>query len=140
MIAVVDNNVYVSSLLSPHGSPARVLDAWRANAFVLVTSEPLLAEFSKVLSYPRLAPRIAPDARQVIANVAARAIIVTPTRSVAVCRDPDDNAVIEAAIAGGADYIVSGDQDLLDLREFEGIRILTPSEFLANLDPQAPAR
>jgi putative PIN family toxin of toxin-antitoxin system len=64
----------------------------------------------------------------------AQAEIARPTRRVdAVSRDPDDNRVLEAAIAGHADYIVTRDGDLLDLQEFEGIPIVSPARFLAIL-------
>lgn len=58
---------------------------------------------------------------------------VLPTRKIEVCRDPDDNAVLEAAVAAGADIIVSGDDDLLVLAPFEGIPIVGPAAFLARL-------
>ena len=48
----------------------------------------------------------------------------------AVCRDPDDNMVLECALEGHAQYIVSGDKDLLELKEFRGIRIVRAAEFL----------
>ena len=58
---------------------------------------------------------------------------MTPDIALAVSRDPDDDRVLEAAQAGHADFIVSGDRDLLDLREFVGIPILTPTGFLTLL-------
>ena len=58
---------------------------------------------------------------------------MSPTREITVSRDPDDNRILEAAVAGAADYIVTGDQDLLVLGEFEGIAIVTPTRFLAIL-------
>jgi len=59
---------------------------------------------------------------------------VNPTRTIKVCRDADDNHVIEAAIEGEADYIVTYDKDLLDLKSFESVRMITPREFLEILD------
>jgi len=59
--------------------------------------------------------------------------LVEPTHRIDASRDPDDNRVLEAAIAGEADYIVTGDRDLLELGSYEGIRIVTPAEFVALL-------
>jgi len=53
-----------------------------------------------------------------------------------VCRDPDDDKLLEIAVVGRADYLVTGDQDLLILDPFQGIPILTPAEFLAALARQ----
>jgi len=61
--------------------------------------------------------------------------VVTPTEAVEIVRDPDDNRLIEAAQAGQADVIVSGDQDLLTLVHVGQISILTPREFLESLNP-----
>ena len=70
---------------------------------------------------------LTPLTRQVV----LRGAFVTPSRSVKVCRDPDDDMVIEAALAGMAEYIVTGDKDLLTLKEFESVRFITPRVFLA---------
>ena len=58
---------------------------------------------------------------------------VMPVRQVHVCRDPDDDRVIEAALAGDARYVVTGDEDLLTLQHFEGLLFITPRDFLALL-------
>ncbi len=60
-------------------------------------------------------------------------VIQLPKALTAVCRDPDDNMVLECALEGRAQYIVSGDKDLLDLKEFRGIRIVRAAEFLSLL-------
>jgi putative PIN family toxin of toxin-antitoxin system len=62
-----------------------------------------------------------------------RGELVSPSRQIDACRDPEDNRFLEAADEGNADVIVSGDAVLLDMKEFEGIRILTVAEFLAQL-------
>lgn len=59
--------------------------------------------------------------------------MVSPTNPVMVCRDPDDNKFLEAAIAAEAEYIVTGDKDLRDLDEYEGVKIRFPAEFLREL-------
>jgi uncharacterized protein len=68
--------------------------------------------------------------RSVIAELTLSAVQVELAGTVKVCRDPDDNKVLEIAAVGRADCIVTGDQDLLVLGTFDGIPILTPAEFL----------
>jgi predicted nucleic acid-binding protein len=58
---------------------------------------------------------------------------VIPTRTITICRDPKDNKFIEAALEGNADWIVTGDAELLDLESFENISMLRPAEFLVKL-------
>jgi predicted nucleic acid-binding protein len=75
------------------------------------------------------------DADEIVDLLALAAIVVTPTETVAIARDPDDDRLIEAAQAGQADVIVTGDQDLLALGRVGQISILTPREFLAVQQP-----
>lgn len=129
--AVLDTNVIVSGI-GWKGAPAAILDAAGDSQLVLVTSAPLLAELRRVLEYPKLAKVIRGGA-QLADLVAASGVVVVPTRTLTVVSDDDDNRVLEAAIEGAADYIVSGDTDLLDLGSFRGIPILTPAEFAATV-------
>ncbi len=127
--AVLDTNVLVSGLGWP-GPPATILDAANDGRLVLVTSAPLLAELRRVLAYPKLA-RVIDGGAQLADLIAASSVVVVPSRVLAVISDESDNRVLEAAIEGAADYIVSGDADLLDLGSFEGIPIVRPAEFTA---------
>lgn len=132
MRAVVDVNVIVSGLLVRAGAPGQVLDAGAAGEFELVTSPALLAELEDVLSRPRIARRISvDDARSFVERLAAQSVLVVPEVVLAaVQRDPDDNRILEAAVAGGADVVVSGDKDLLSLEVYEDIPIVAPARFL----------
>ncbi len=85
-------------------------------------------------SYPKLQAVIG-DADEFIRFLALAAVVVTPTETVAICRDPDDDRLIEAALAARADAIVTGDQDLLTLGDIAQIQILTPRKFLETLHP-----
>lgn len=129
--AVLDTNVIVSGL-GWSGAPAAILDAVSEDRLVLVTSAPLLAELRRVLGYPRLA-KVIKGGAQLADLVAASGVVVAPNRVLTVVRDEDDNRVLEAAIEGAADYIVSGDEDLLDLGSFQGIPIIAPGEFAATV-------
>ena len=137
MRAVLDTNVIVSAVLSPGSPPDSILGASRRGAVDLVTSAPLLRELEDVLGRPQIAERLgwAPEERaSFIAALADFAVIVAPKEKLeAIKADPADNRVLEAAVAGTADYIVSGDRDLLELGSYQDIRILTPARFAAVL-------
>jgi len=132
--AVLDTNVLVSGLVAEHGPPRRVLDAWLEGRYNLVTSLYLVEELIHVLSYPRIARRLCLDEEELAAILAAllSKAEVTPGYLClpGVTRDPKDDAVVACAKEGDADYIVSGDQDLLVLGEYEGIRVVTPHRFV----------
>lgn len=138
MRTVVDTNNVVSRYLVPVGPSARIMDAWEREVFELVVSEPVLMEYERVLNYERLRRRhgMSPEeVGTVIARFRQFAILVEPTESVTVIADdPSDNRFLECAVAGGAEYIVSGDTDLLTVRSYRGIQILRATEFLAMLD------
>jgi putative PIN family toxin of toxin-antitoxin system len=88
---------------------------------VLVTSAPLLAELRRVLTYPRIA-KVIHGAVQLADLIAASSVVVTPGLVIATISDESDNLVLEAAVEGAADYIVSGDTDLLDIGSFRASR------------------
>jgi putative PIN family toxin of toxin-antitoxin system len=139
--AVLDANVFVSAILTPHGAPARVLTAWRAERFHLVVSEAILDEIARVLRYERIARRHgwSDEQLQVFIEDVAHLAILTPgrLRLAVIADDPTDDRYLESAIEGDAEYIVSGDQRLLKVREFQGIRLLTPRAFLGVLRERA---
>jgi putative PIN family toxin of toxin-antitoxin system len=140
---VLDANVFVSALLSPGAYPAEVLTAWRAEQFHLVLSLAILEELERVLRYPRIVSRHRwPEEKikQLIEDLAHLAIL-TPGRHTLklIAEDPSDNRYLECAVEGDAEYIVSGDQHLLQLAAYRRIRILTPRAFLGILaQPQQP--
>ncbi|MBA3946102.1 MAG: putative toxin-antitoxin system toxin component, PIN family [Herpetosiphonaceae bacterium] len=137
MRAVVDTNILVRALIKPQGTVGPVLHRLREGAYRLLYSESLLAELVDVLGRPRIRNKygIGPDdIAAVLTVIDLRGELVVPQRHIVVCRDPKDNQVLEATVAGRADIIVSGDDDLLVLNPFEGIPIAIPSVFLALLD------
>jgi len=134
---VIDTNVLLSAVMSPLGVPGAIFRAWRSGRFALVVSPALLAELKRTLAYPRIRIRTGwgeEEEDRFLQLLADDAMLVEPTGSLSVSRDPDDDRVLEAAEAGGADYIVSGDEDLLTLREHRGSRIVSPAQFAALLD------
>jgi hypothetical protein len=128
---VFDTNVLISAVLSPLGPPRRCL-AWAFKQGKPVVSAALLAEFDTRLFKPRIARRITSlDVAAVRLPFLAIAALVEPAPLAPTCRDPQDDLVLATAIAGRADTIVTGDEDLLVLDPFEGIRILTLAAFMA---------
>jgi putative PIN family toxin of toxin-antitoxin system len=120
------------------GNPRRVLNAARSRTIDIFASPALIAELSKVLVRERFERRlesVQSSAAKIIDEYQALATTVNvqhigPTIS----RDPDDDEVVACAIAADCDFIVSGDRDLLDLKEYRGIEILTASKFLVELE------
>ena len=133
--AIIDTNVLVSGL-GWAGPPAALLDAIFDGRIQLVTSPALLDELGRVLEYRRLAQvltKTGMTAHALVDLVAAVSTVVTPSQIVAAARDASDNRVLEAALAGDAEMVVSGDDDLLALRTFEGVPIVTPTEALKRI-------
>ena len=135
MKAVLDTNVLISAVLSHQGPSWQCLAGWRAHAYELVTSSMLYAELVQVSARPRIAARIVEPEflENLIADLDTDATFVEPEQRLHVVRDEADNRVLEAAVAGAVDYIVSGDADLLTLGVYEGIEIVAPGRFAAML-------
>ena len=133
MIRVVaDTNAFISALMFG-GLPGAFLDLALAGSFRLVTSPILLDELDEKLRMKFELP--SPDTDLVRGRLEAASDLVSTTSSVSVVKeDPDDDRVLECAIAGRADYIVSGDRHLLKLGSFEQIHILTVRHFMDRLN------
>jgi putative PIN family toxin of toxin-antitoxin system len=132
--AVVDTNVLVSALIRRQGTPGQVLRHLRSARFTIIYSLPMIVELVEVLSREHIQQKYhvtSDDVTALINLVRLRGELVSPGKQVKVCRDPKDNRFLEAALEGGADAIVSGDSDLLVMKEFETISILSVAEFLA---------
>jgi uncharacterized protein len=143
---VVDTNVWISALLNPLGAPARVLLALEAGLFTLIASEPLLAEIPSVLTRPRISRKYhlgLEEAEALVGRLRRRAMLVYPTGNVKLCRDPKDDMVIETAILGAADTLVTrdddlkGDSQLAQLLEAGGIEVMTVRRFLSALPTES---
>jgi len=142
LTAVVDTNVWVSAFLSPQGYPARVYQAARQEQFFSLTSEPLLDELTEVLTRPRLM-RLHGEPLDTIHRFVFRlkrlSLLVPVTGNLALCRDPDDDVLLETAFAGHATFLVSRDEDLtrdLNLQRAAAsldMRIMTVAQFLQQL-------
>src|SRR5574337_941005 len=131
---VLDTNVIVSGALTPKGPPATILDAWRKNRFLLITSEAIIDEVKDVLNDPilrRSYPHLT-DSRvgRLISLLRNQSIIVPGKLAVSVVKgDPDDDIFFAVALEGSTDTIVSGDKTVLGIGSFRGIRVISPSAF-----------
>lgn len=136
MRVVVDTGILVSALIRPHGSIGDVLHALRDGRFTAVYSTTMMLEVTDVLSRTKIQEKYhtqTEDITALINLVRLRGELVIPKQTVTACRDPKDNKFLEAALAGEAHAIVTGDDDLLTLNPFEGVNILRPAELLEKL-------
>jgi putative PIN family toxin of toxin-antitoxin system len=138
MIVVLDTSVIVSAFLSPSGPPAEIVHRWELHEFDVAVSSALISELESVLGYPRIARHLKWPEETISSfgrRYASAAILVEPRMRLEVIgEDPTDNRVLECAIAGNAAYIVTGDKHILDIKEYQGIVMLSPAGFLAFLN------
>ena len=137
MRAVLDTNVLVSAVNSRGGPRGSIVRAWRKRDFLLVTSEALIQELEIAILRPHILERLdrtESERSTFIADLRENSIIVEPNERLEVIEnDPADNKVLEAAVAGRVDFIVSGDAYLLALGAYGDIQILTQTRFAAVL-------
>jgi uncharacterized protein len=126
--AVFDTNILFSAT-GWRGNPFQCVEQARTGKVQAVTCRELIEELAG-----KLEERLHFSADQVVETVADYLgflrMVQIPGLLAAVSRDPEDNMVLECAVEGGAQYIVSGDNDLLVLKEFRGIQIVRASDFL----------
>jgi putative PIN family toxin of toxin-antitoxin system len=131
---VLDTNILVSTVLKSRSNPAKVFQLAKEGKVTLISSRDILSEVKAVLLYPKLRKLHGRTPREIDRFVkrAARVSFIVPgtTKIHEIKDDPTDNKYLSAAVEGKADFIVSGDHHLKDLRIFQGIRVLDPSAFL----------
>ena len=129
MRVVADTNVFVSAAIKLQSVPAFALTIVHSRG-TLLKSSTTAAQLTEVLNRPRLSRYLAPAAEATIMVWLAAAETIDIVEHVAVCRDPTDDKFLDVAINGRADFVVTGDNDLLVLEAFRGIPILTPAAFV----------
>lgn len=137
MRVVVDTNLLVSGFLWG-GTPAALIDAAIGGRFTLLTTEILITELDDVLNRPKFAKtfeKAGLTPASVVENYHQIAEIVSPSPIPSgSVRDSDDEAILACAIGGKADYIVSGDLDLLELEQFQDIPVITAKRCIEILE------
>ena len=135
MKVVLDTNVLISGLMFPGGTPGRIVAAWLEGRFEVALSLDQLAEIGRVLEYPKIRRKLGWDDDSIelfIKQLYIRAEVVELGMiTVAVPRDPGDAPILATLAAANADVLVTGDGDLLALRERYAIE--TPAEFVRRL-------
>jgi putative PIN family toxin of toxin-antitoxin system len=124
---VFDTNVLISAIIFK-GKPREIYDFALNEKYETITSSTLIAEFTGILTKKFLLSLteikiIEQEIREVFE-------VVHPKETINVVRDVDDNRVLEAAVEGKCQYIITGDKDLLILKKFQDIEIVTPEQFL----------
>lgn len=137
--ALLDTNQLVSSLLNAHGLQRQLVDAWRRRAFMLLMGPGQVEEVGEVLGRPKFAKkyRVAADDRSALLDLLRMESVLVPhAPAPGVSRDPDDDYLLGCAEAGGADYLVTGDDDLLSVERYRAVVIVDARTFLAVLSTQ----
>lgn len=136
MRVLLDTNLFISYLLTPpdrSGTIGRIVEAGFGGEFTLLLPEEVPRELGEsIVAKPFLRDRIAADdLLAFIALLREVAELLPPIEEPypAVTRDPDDDYLLAHALLAGADYLVSGDKDLLSLSPIEGLTILSPTDF-----------
>jgi putative PIN family toxin of toxin-antitoxin system len=129
---VLDTNVLVSAALFKQSKPAIVLKEVYRQEVLLISSE-ILEELQNVLKREKFDRYISEVDREIFVQVVVeRSIFFEPQVKIDICRDPKDNHILELANFGKADFIITGDDDLLVLDSFQSIPIMTPDAWLQN--------
>ena len=131
---VIDTNVYISAIFWG-GNPRKIIELGRDGKINIYTSNDIIKEITEVLlnkfklNYD--------DVERIFLDFSSFTILVKPFQPLKIIKqDPDDDKFLECAISCNANYIISGDRHLLNLKEYKGIRIVNSSEFLQIINKQ----
>ncbi len=132
MRCVVDTNVIIGALLFAESVPGRAFKRALGEGEIIASIE-FVEELQRVLNRQKFDRYITLEEREdFLETFVQRVILVAVAESLDVCRDPKDNMVLELAVAGNADTILTGDEDLLALHPFRGIAIARPIDFVGD--------
>lgn len=129
---IVDTNVFIGALLKSKNC-AKILEGIKRNEFNLVISEKLIEEILLVVEKDKFefAESEKAELKELLIE---KSIPVVSKEKIPICRDPKDSIILECATTGKVDFIVTGDNDLLTLKSFRNIPIITPKKFLQLLN------
>jgi len=131
---VLDTNTLISALLFS-GTASRLVPLWQSRRITVLVSKEILQEYLRVLAYPKFQLGDHEIRALVEEELLPFAETIRVRRRLAVVRrDPEDDKFLECAVAGRAEYLVTGDRDLREFGSYRGITILTVGEFLERMN------
>jgi hypothetical protein len=131
MRLILDTNILLSALLSPLGAPAKLLDAWERKTVTLVACDALIAELRDVAARPFFRARLRASAAELLAaGLRDFSFFCWDLPSGSVAPDPKDSYLLALAEASQADFLVTGDKELLSLKQHKSTRIITPAAMI----------
>lgn len=137
--AVVDTNIWVSGLIMTSQAAAKLVDEWKTGKFGVIISEQQIVEIYEVLTRPKFLTKYCiteKEVRDLVRSIKDKAERVTLKGGIELCRDPDDNIIIETAIRGKSKYLITGDRDITDDKRIlsfllqHDVSIISISKFL----------
>lgn len=138
MKVVIDTNVLISALINPTSVPAKVIDLIEAKTIQPVMSIATQEELCRVLGYKKIQKTLTltpVQAQELAEQMILHCQLIYPDMAVmATAEDESDNRYIEVALAAKASYVITGDQHLLKLEQYNGIEMVTPAQFLWQMD------
>jgi putative PIN family toxin of toxin-antitoxin system len=135
MRAILDANILLSALLSPLGAPAKILEAWERKLFTLIACEELVAELRDVAARPFFRARLRAGVAEVLAiSIRDLSVFCEDLPSGIEAPDPKDSYLLALAEAGQAEYLVTGDKELLALGSHKTTKIISARDFAAMFD------
>jgi putative PIN family toxin of toxin-antitoxin system len=145
LLAVIDTNLLISSMINPFGFPARLINLWRIGSFQIVYCREMIEEFIEVSNRPKFSRKYGITRKEVdgllkILHGRGRKVEITGDRKL--CQDVKDNMLLEASILGKAKYLVTRDDDikrdlkLIDELLKHGVKVVTVSQFLRILEEE----
>ncbi|MBI2654223.1 putative toxin-antitoxin system toxin component, PIN family [Candidatus Woesearchaeota archaeon] len=133
MKITADTNTLISATFW-HGASDKIISKAEIKVIELVLSDDILKEYSEVLNYEEIQNKIKDkklEMQRTLGKIISMSTLVVPKEKLNIIKDdPDDNAILECAIAGNVDCIVSNDKHLLKIKKFQNIPILTPDDFV----------
>ena len=127
---VIDTNILISGLMSVNSLPQQVFD-YATSQVILLMSDEVQSEIENVISRPKLQKYITLERRtKFLSELSKQVERVTINQQIRACRDPKDDKFLDLAVCGEANYIITGDADLLDLHPFQNISIIKAARFL----------
>ena len=127
MRLILDTNILLSALLSPLGAPAKLLDAWERKVFTLVACEALIVELRDVAGRPSFRTRLRASAAELLAaGIRDFSFFCRDLPSDSIAPNPKDSYLLALGEASEAEFLVTGDKELLSLTQHKSTRIITP--------------